>query len=159
MDESVISLLAPDSYRALRDLLASQSARIERAKGFTGNERFSVWYVSYYALEPDSRFSPSELVIRAAGRDYRPLDIIALSSGFAQQRILQGQSQTALYLFDPSIDLGQPLQASIEDVHNSEWAVILLQLERERTRLRSAVRDTAALGAPRPVGSMHQMGR
>jgi hypothetical protein len=157
MDESVISLLAPDSHRALRDLLNSQNVRIERARTYTGKERFSIWYVSYYALEPDSRFSPSELVIRAAGRDFRPLDIIALSTGFSQQRIQQGQSQTALYLFDPAVDVGQPLEATMEDVRNTEWAVILRELERERSRLRSAAIDTVAITLRRRIPHPHQM--
>ena len=140
LDESVISLLAPDSYRAMRDVQLAQKARIDRARAAYGYDRFSVWYVSFHAIEPDARFNPSEVVVRVGGRDFRPVEIIPLSSGFAQHRIMQGQSQTALYLFDPQLDISQPVEVTMEDVRNSEWAAILRVLERERIRLRG--RDT-----------------
>ena len=156
MDESVISLLSPDSYRSMRDVLLSQNEKIQRARISTGVDKFSIWYVSFFATDPEARFSPSEVVIRAAGRDFRP-EIIPLSAGFAQQRIPLGQSQTALYLFEAAFDLGQPLEVAMEDVRSTDWASILLVLDRERIRLRER-RDTLPLGTAlssrRKPGSM-----
>jgi hypothetical protein len=144
MDESVIGLLAPDSYRSLREQLAAQSARMDRARIASGQDRFSTWYVSFRALEPDVRFSPSEVVIRASGIDFRPLEIIPLSAGFGEQRIQQGQSQTAFYLFDPALDTTQPLEASVEDVRSDGWSAVLRVLEQERARVRASRRDTSS---------------
>ncbi len=143
LDESVIELLAPDSYKSMRDVLAAHRDRIERLRMSTGSERFSIWYVSFSALEPDVRFSPSEVVITSSGRDFRA-EIIPLTPGFGEQRIQQGQSQTALFLFDASVDVNQPLEVSMEGVRNAEWASILRVLERERSRLRSGRVDTLA---------------
>jgi hypothetical protein len=140
LDESIIGLLAPDSYRSMRELLASRQDRIATARRTHGYDRFSIWLVTFQALEPDVRFSPADLVISVAGRDFRPIEIIPVSSGFGQQRIAQGQSQTALYLFDPALDVQQPFEAKMENARTLEWESILKVLERERTRIRA--RDT-----------------
>jgi hypothetical protein len=142
LDDRVISLLAPDSYRAFRDLLASQRDRLSRVRMASGSDSLSVWYMLYRSMEPDARFSPGEVVIRAAGRDFRPLDILPLSAGFEQHRIAQGQTQSALYLFDAALDVNQPLEVSVEDARSGDWEAILRILERERARTRPARRDT-----------------
>jgi hypothetical protein len=130
----------------MNEQLRFREERIARAAQTHGVSQFSVWYVTFRGLEPEARFSPGELVISASGRDFRPLEIIPLSSGFGQQRIQQGQSQTALYLFDASLDVQQPLEASMGEVRSTEWSAILRVIERERARLRARRIDTTAAG-------------
>jgi hypothetical protein len=142
LDTQVISLLSPDSYRSMRELLAAHGQRIARAAASAGQEKPSVWYALFYALEPDARFSPSDVVITSSARDYRPLDIVPLSSGFGQQRIAQGTSQTALYIFDATLDVSQELEVRMEGASNAEWAAVLRVLERERARIRAVRVDT-----------------
>src|SRR6266545_3842809 len=50
LDENVIRLLTPDSYRALRELEESNRTAIERITRRSGGRRPAVWYVSFYGL-------------------------------------------------------------------------------------------------------------
>ena len=144
LDESVIRVLSPDSYRALRDLLQSERTRIDAWASRSGGRQPVVFYVSFYGLEPDARFSPEEVLIRSSGRDYRPGEIIPLSSGFGEQRLRQRETQTALYLFDESVNIAQPLTVTVEGVQNSNWGTTLRTIERERSLVRSRAGRTAA---------------
>lgn len=137
LDESVIRVLSPDSYRALRDLLQSERTRIDAWAARSGGRPPVVFYVSFYGLEPEARFSPEEVVIRSSGRDYRPGEIIPLSSGFGEQRLRQRETQTALYLFDESVNIAQPLSVTVEGVEANTWGGTLRTIERERSLVRS----------------------
>lgn len=138
LDESVIRALSPDSYRALRELVASQRTRIADVQQRTGTQRVSLWYVSFFGIEQgETRFSPMEFIITNVGRDFRPLDVVPLSPGFGLQRLRQREVQNALYVFDGQVDVNQPLEIAYETARNSEWAVVLQRVERERVLVRS----------------------
>ena len=138
LDESLIRLLTPDSYRALRELQESNRQSIAAVKRRTGGREPDIWYVSFYGVEPDVHFSPRDLVITSAGRDFRALDVVPLSSGFGEQRLRQRETQSAIYLFDESIDLDQPLTVTFQSVRNDSWGEqILTRVERERALVRA----------------------
>lgn len=138
LDENVIRLLSPDSYRALRGIVESRRRDLDVIARRLGVREYRLWYVSFHGLEPDARFSPRELFITSAGRDLRPLDVLPLTSGFGEQRLVQRQTQSALYLFDESLDVGHPITVTYESVRNASWNSTLLQrLERERALARS----------------------
>jgi hypothetical protein len=148
LDESVIRTLSSDSYRALRELRESHNAAIARLAAQHGLLRGSLWYVSFYGLARDARFSPLDLTVTSAGRDYRPVEVIALSSGFGEQRLQPRETQSALYLFDDALDVNQPLVVSLSSQKSSSWSATLRDIERERTLIRS--RAQARAGAPTP---------
>ena len=137
LDESLIRLLTPDSYRALRELQESNKQSIAAVTRRTGGRSPDLWYVSFYGVEPDVHFSPMELVITSAGRDFRALEVLPLSSGFGEQRLRQRETQSAIYLFDESIDLDQPLTVTFQNVRNDGWEQILTRVERERALVRA----------------------
>jgi hypothetical protein len=137
LDESVIRVLAPDSYASLRGVRESERDRIETTARRYGVRGFSVWYVEFFALEPDVRFSPTDVVISSAGRDFRPLELIPMTQGFGQNRLQQRERQTALYLFDAAVDVNQPLVLTVESVRNARWQETLQLIERERARVRT----------------------
>ncbi|MDP9200426.1 MAG: hypothetical protein M3P26_00635 [Gemmatimonadota bacterium] len=137
LDESLIRLLTPDSYRALRELQESNRQSIAAVTRRTGGRAPDLWYVSFYGVEPDVHFSPMELVITSAGRDFRALEVLPLSSGFGEQRLRQRETQSAIYLFDESIDLDQPLMVTFQNVRNDSWEQILTRVERERALVRA----------------------
>jgi hypothetical protein len=136
LDESVIRVLAPDSYRSLHGLRESRSAAIERFAGRYMLRERNVWLVSFYGLAPDARFAPSELTLTVSGRDYRPLEVLPLSSGFGEQRLQQHETQTALYLFPDGVNLAQPLTVRMENVLDTSWAATLRQVDQERALIR-----------------------
>ena len=137
LDESVIRLLTPDSYRSLRELEESNKAGISAVARRTGGQKPDLWYVSFYGIEPDVHFSPRELIITSGGRDFRALDIIPLSSGFGEERLKQRETQSAIYLFDEAIDLDQPLTLTFQTQTNSAWDQTLQAIERERALVRA----------------------
>jgi hypothetical protein len=137
LDENLIRLLTPDSYRALRDLQESNKQAIAAVTRRTGGRAPDLWYVSFFGVQPDIHFSPMELVITSSGRDFRALDVIPLSSGFGEQRLSQRETQSAIYLFDEAIDLDQPLTVTFQNVRNDDWEQILTRVERERALVRA----------------------
>jgi hypothetical protein len=138
LEETVIRTLSPDSYRALRGLEESRRAQITDLARRSGVQGFSLWYVQYYGLEPDARFSPRDIAITNLGREYRPVEILPLSSGWGLERLQQRETQTALYLFDRAVDVNQPsTSVTVEGQQATGWTESLRRIERERSLIRS----------------------
>jgi hypothetical protein len=138
LDESVIRVLSPDSYRALSDLQKSQATRLEEISRRTALARLSVWYVSFFSQEVgEARYSPLELIVTNVGRDFRPIEVVPLSPGFGLQRVRQREVQSALYVFDGQLDVNQPLVVAYETARATTWAATLQRIERERALARS----------------------
>ena len=137
LDENLIRLLTPDSYRALRELQESNKQAIAAVSRRTGGRAPDLWYVSFYGVQPDVHFTPMDLVITSSGRDFRALEVLPLSSGFGEQRLKQRETQSAIYLFDEEIDLDQPLTVTFQNVRDDSWEQILTRVERERALVRA----------------------
>ena len=141
LDEEIIRLLSPDSYRSLRDIVQSQRSALERLASVHQLRARSPWYLSLHGLSAEVRFNPRDLSITSAGREFRPLELIPLSAGFGEHRLLARQTQTALVLFEDGIDLTQPLTVSFGTARNtSSWGSIIRVLERERAAVRARTR-------------------
>jgi hypothetical protein len=136
LDENLIRLLTPDSYRALRELQESNKSAIAAVTRRTGGRSPDLWYVSFYGVQPDVHFSPMELVITSSGRDFGALEVLPLSSG-GEQRLKQRETQSAIYLFDEAIDLDQPLTVTFQDQRDDSWEQVLTRVERERALVRA----------------------
>jgi hypothetical protein len=138
LDEPVIRLLSPDSYRALSELKDSKAGAIAAAARRYNLRRPSLWYLSFYGLEPEARFSPMEVVISSAGREFRPVETIPLTAGFGEQRIRQRETQAAVYVFEDAVDVAQPLTVAVEGTRSSAWNDAMLRtINRERALVRS----------------------
>lgn len=137
LNESVIRLLTPDSYRALRDLQESNRRTIDAITRRSGNRAPDLWYVSFYGLEDNARFSPMDLTITSGGQEYRPIDVIPLSSGFGEQRLHQRETQSAVYVYPGDIDVDHPLTVTFQGLQSSVWELLLQRIERERALVRA----------------------
>lgn len=137
LNESVIRLLTPDSYRALRDLQESNRRTIDAITRRSGNRQPDLWYVSFYGLEDNARFSPMDLTITSGGQDFRPIDVIPLSAGFGEQRLHQRETQSAVYVFPGDIDVDHPLTVTFQGLQSSVWELLLQRIERERALVRA----------------------
>ena len=138
LDEGVIRLLSPDSYRALRDLQESRRTEVAALARRYGLQQYRLWYVSYFGLAPEARFSPNELTLTNNGRDFRPLEILPVTAGFGENRLKQRETQSALYLFDGALDVNQPVIVRAETATDADsWANALRRIERERALVRS----------------------
>ncbi len=78
-----------------------------------------------------------EFIVSSVGRDFRPIDVLPVTPGFGQQRLRQREVQQALYVFDPQVDVNQPITVQYETTRNTEWSVVLARIERERVLVRS----------------------
>jgi len=138
LDESFIRLLSPDSYRAMRELIASKQDDLTRLQQRERMPTYSLWVVNFFALEQgETRFSPLEVVIRNAGRDFRPLDVFPMTPGFGEYRLRQRETQSAVLAFDGLLDPNQPLSMIVETTESSGWQAVLQRVERERALVRS----------------------
>ena len=146
LDESVIRVLAPDSYRSLHGLRESKRDAIERLAGRYLLRERNVWLVSFFGLAPDARFQPGELTLTVSGRDYRPVEILPLSAGFGEQRLNQRETQTALYLFGDGVNLSQPIVARMQGREDASWGDILQRIEQERALIRGRAARSGAGG-------------
>ena len=145
LDESVIRTLSSDSYRALRELADSRKPALTRLAAQHGLLRGSLWTVSFYGLTRDARFSPLNVTITSAGRDYRPVEVLPISSGFGEQRLQPRETQSALYLFDDALDVNQPLVISMGSTQSNAWSTTTLRtIERERALIRSRAQSRPA---------------
>jgi len=139
LDESIIRTLSPDSYRALRDLKESRRAEVAALAQRSGAQQYDLWYVSFFAVAPEARFSPMEFIVTSNGRDFRPLNLLPLTPGFGGQRLKVREVQSAVYIFDAALDSSQPLTVRVETVQNDDWGAILRRIELERAAIRSRV--------------------
>jgi hypothetical protein len=139
LEESVIRVLSPDSYRTLADLLASRRPQLAEIARRFNLPRYSVWYVTFFGAEQgEARFSPTEFIVTTAGRDFRPLEVIPLTPGFGEYRLRQRETQSALLVFDGQLDVNQPLSVTVETTRDDSWGgAVLPRVERERALVRS----------------------
>jgi hypothetical protein len=144
VDETIIRLLSPDSYRTMQELLKSHRPELETITRRTGLREFSIWYVLFFGLQQgETPFSPMEFIITSVGRDFRALDVVPLTPGFGRQRLSQRERQAALFVFDPQVDVNQPLTVQFQTARSGDWTLALSRIERERAlvRSRAGIRD------------------
>jgi hypothetical protein len=149
LDENVIRTLAPDSYRTLRALRESKSKQLEAIRLRLGLPSVATWYVTFYTLEQgDARYDAFDFLVRSQGQDFRPLDILGLTTRFGEGRVSQREKQSAIYVFDPSIDLSQPVVLTASTQQSTAWADILQKIDRERSLVWSRSTPTPPPSAP-----------
>ncbi len=145
LHEGVIRLLAPDTYRSLRQLIQSQQEAIERAARSVNALRPSLVMVTFSGVVPQARFVPDDVNITSRGRLYRPLAIVPLSPQWSSQQIDPRQQATAIYLFDDGIAFREALTVTYQRLSNDAWSGSVRLLEREHARVL-----TRAQAAPAP---------
>jgi len=142
LDEAVIRTLAPDSYRTLHATVESKRQQILQRASVRGVRDPRVWYITFTGLAPDARFVPTDITVSAGGREFRPIDVIPLSSGFSEQRVQPRETQRGLLIFDDALDVSQPIVVIIGSERNTEWSTdrsdsILSRIEAERAQIRA----------------------
>jgi hypothetical protein len=137
IDESVIRTLAPDSYASLRAIRMGKASAIERVRTRLGLSSVQVWYVTFFNVQAgEARFDPKGMQLRSAGRDFRPLEVIALSTGFGDGRLAQGRNADAIFVFDPAVQLSQPIVVTLAGEQLTGWNdETINKLDRERASI------------------------
>lgn len=146
LDERVIRLLSPDSYRALHGLVQLKAAAIADVDAQNGIGRPSLFVVTFFGLQERVPFSPEALTISSRQRFFRPVAILPLNPRWGEHQLAQRETLTAVYVFEEGIAVLEPFSVSYEGVQNSDWAQTLRTLDTER----AAVIGRAAADSTRP---------
>jgi hypothetical protein len=136
LDESVIRLAAPDTYQRLHGMVASRSDRIRQmaeTAGVRGDPK--VFLVTFFTRDRQAQFEPTNLQLLSEGILYFPQGILPLTPEWGRQQLLQEKTQSALYLFDPAIDLDDVFEAEYGGARSFAWASIIRILQAERGRV------------------------
>ncbi|UCF18846.1 MAG: hypothetical protein JSU87_13060 [Gemmatimonadota bacterium] len=136
LDESVIRLAAPDTYQRLHGLVASRSQQIGELAARAGlRDEPAVFLVSFFTRDQQVTYEPTALQLLSRGILYRPADILPLTPQWGRQQLMQQETQTALYVFDPSIDLDVTFEVEYAGQRSLAWASIIRILQAERGRV------------------------
>ncbi len=140
LDEQVIRLLAPDTYRSLTDFVARQRAAIDALAAQAGVAHPSLVMVTFYGLVPQARFSPEDLNLASRGRLFRPVGIVPLSPRWSSNLLDAREQAVAIYLFDEGISFREDLTVSYQGLANDSWSRSVRSLDQERARVRARAR-------------------
>ncbi len=147
LNEGVIRLLAPDTYRSMHRLLESKAADIDEAARRNGISDPSLFLVSFFGTQTRARFDAEALTIIGQSRLFRPRAFVPVSPSFGDRQVNQRETATAIYLYEDGLRLFDPFSLGYDGVSTNEWERILRVLDRERAavfvRAAAARRDTA----------------
>lgn len=137
LDERVIRLLAPDTYKSLEQLIQSRQQEIADAARRAGLANPTLVMVTFYGQAPGARFTPEDIQLQSRGRQYRPDAILPLSPTWSTLQLDQRQQAVAIYLYDEGISWFEDLSASYQNGPQSPWGGALQLLQRERARVQA----------------------
>lgn len=149
LDEQVIRLLAPDTYRSLHQLIDSRASDITDAAQRGGTDNPTLVMVTFLGIVPQARFSPEDLSITSRGRLFRPVGIVPLSPTWSSNQLDARQQAVAIYLFEPGIGTREELTVSYEGLNSEAWRRSLRLLDQERARVKARAQSGPA-GAAKP---------
>jgi hypothetical protein len=135
LDERVIRLLAPDTYRSLTALLRSRQADLDAAAARANEATPSLWMVTFLGVVPQARFTPDDVNITSRGRLFRPVGIVPLASSWSSNQLEAREQAAAIYLFANGIGLSEQLTVSYQGQTSDAWRQSVQMLERERARV------------------------
>jgi hypothetical protein len=150
LEEQVIRLLAPDTYRSLHELVQSRSADIAAAAQVANVERPVLVMVTFLGVVPAARFSPEDLNITSRGRLFRPIGIVPLSPTWNTYQLDARQQAVAIYLFEPGISVREQLTISYQGLSSDIWTHSLQLLDQERARVKARAQSDSGTAARGP---------
>jgi hypothetical protein len=136
LSESVIRLLAPDTYRSLHALREARTAEATRNM----MRPAELFLVSFFSYEPDVMFQPEDVQLMYQGRLLRANSIVPVTSGWGRQRLGQQETQMAVYAVEGPFDYGQSFTVRYGMEQNDDWRNIITRLATERAKILARVR-------------------
>lgn len=137
LDEEVIRLLAPDTYRSLHQLVKSRSNDVAEAAARAATDQATLIMVTYLGVVQQARFNPEDLNITSRGRLFRPVAIVPLSPTWSSYQLDARQQAAAIYLFDPAISLREEMVVSYQGQSSNSWNNSIRRLDQERARVKA----------------------
>jgi hypothetical protein len=158
LDEQVIRLLAPDTYRSLVQLIQSRRLDISDAAQRGGTETPTLVMVTFLGVVSQARFNPEDLNITSRGRLFRPVGIVPLSPTWSSYQLEARQQAVGIYLFEPGISVREDMLVTYGGLASISWVRSLRLLDQERARVKAraqgeARRDSGARDSTAPPPS------
>jgi len=150
LDEQVIRLLAPDTYRSLRQLVQSRADDIAEAAQLANTENPVLVMVTFLGVVPAARFNPEDLNITSRGRLFRPIGIVPLSPTWGSNQLDARQQAVAIYLFERGISFREQMTISYQGLSSDVWTRSLRLLNEERARVKARAQTDAGTAARGP---------
>ena len=136
LDERVIRLLAPDAYRSLHDMREARAGDILTVARNSGQgDSALVFMVTFFGIQPQTRFNADDLLIVSQNATYRPLGRVALAPRFNEGELNAREQVAAIYLYDRGIALMRPFTVQFGTSSSDAWSNSLNTLNAERTRV------------------------
>jgi hypothetical protein len=132
LDERVIRLLAPDTYNSLHRLILSKETDVETAAQRHSVRDPTLFLVTFFGLQPETRFTPEDLTVTSQNRLFRPLEILPLSPLWSGHQISQRETALAIYLYGDGINVLDPFVVEYVVIRNDSWEQVLRVLDGER---------------------------
>lgn len=145
LDERVTRLLAPDSYRAIHQLVEARSREIAEASRTAGYAMMVAFLVMVYAVEDEVAFDPDEITLHSRGRTFRPAAVVPISARWGEYRLPRRETASAILLFDEAVDVMAPVTALYGAETSVSWESTLRRLEIERARAESRAKRPGGL--------------
>lgn len=138
LDEKVIRLLSPDAYRSLHDMRESRSADIRAAaRNSARGDSLALFMVTFFGMQPQSRFNPDDLLIVNQNATYRPIGRVAMTPRFNENLLDVREQAAAIYLYESGIDVMRPMTVQYGQSVSDAWSQSLTLLNAERSRVQS----------------------
>jgi hypothetical protein len=137
LEEEVIRLLAPDAYRSLHEMRESRLAEIRAVSRAAGRDSVKAFMVTFFGLQPQTRFNPDDLLITSQNSTYRPIGHIAITPRFNANEVDVREQAAAIYLYEPGVVLQRPMTVAYGVATSEAWTATLNLLNTERTRVLS----------------------
>jgi hypothetical protein len=158
LDEQVIRLLAPDTYRSLVQLIQSRMLDITQAAQRSGIETPALVMVTFLGVVQQARFNPEDLNITSRGRLFRPVGIVPLSPTWSSYQLDARQQAVGIYLFEPGISVREDMLVTYGGLATISWTRSLRLLDQERARVKARAqgelrRDSAGRDSTVPPSS------
>jgi hypothetical protein len=134
LDERIIRLLSPDAYRSLHDMRESRAEEMRSAARISGDS-VTVFMVTYFGLQPQTRFSPDQLLISSQNATYRPLAMVPITPRFSENQLDAREQAAAIYVFEPGIAILRPFSVLYAGAQSDSWAQALDRITTERSRV------------------------
>jgi hypothetical protein len=136
LDERVIRLLAPDTYKSLEQLIQSKQKDITDAAAHAGVANPTLVMVTFYGQAPGARFTPEDVQVQSRGRLFRALATVPLSPTWGSLQLDLRQQAVAIYLFEDGLIWSEDASAEYQGTQ-AAWSHSFQQLQQERARVRA----------------------
>jgi hypothetical protein len=135
LDESIIRLLAPDSYTSPHSLREMRHAEIQQAAERRGVTEPVVFFVTVFGMRDQAHFDPDQVVVASRNRLFRPIAILPVTPLWNEHRVSQRETAGAIYVFENGLAMWEPFTVEYAGARSDDWGRSLVLIERERARI------------------------